>query len=171
MAWTTPPADWSTIAVRDAADLNAYLVDDPLFLYDPPSCLLREQHNENYTSSTTLVANPFDTELWDTDGMHSGSLSTATVVTAGVYLHRSTLGCQANGTGRRITQIVMSDTSLEPQDLEPSVESVPYWSCLGATHHHDAAATIDLRFAQNSGGDLVTIGLTCSLLSHWMSER
>lgn len=85
MAWTTP-RDWLVGELVTAADLNTHVRDNLNFLYGPPACRLWHSANQTATSGAELLLT-FDTELEDTDSMHSaGSPTVISATTAGVYL-------------------------------------------------------------------------------------
>lgn len=86
LSWSSPSTQ-STGDLITAAIWNQNVVDNTLFLYDPPGCRVYNSGNESITASTPTVVT-FDTERFDTDGIHSTSSNTGrlTCQTAGVYL-------------------------------------------------------------------------------------
>lgn len=101
MAWTTPKT-WATNEVVTAANMNTHVRDNVTFLGSPPSCAV-------YNSASVLVAhNTFtvmlaNTELWDTDTMHSTSSNTSriTATTAGRYQLNVSMRFGVNTAGSR----------------------------------------------------------------------
>lgn len=88
MAWSTPRT-WSVNEKLTAANMNTYVSDELTYLAAPPFCDLYATAPGN-TSGTanTFTAIPFDTEVADTDNMHSTSSTTSriTATTGGLYL-------------------------------------------------------------------------------------
>lgn len=86
MAYVAPKT-WASGNKPTAAEFNQDIRDNVSFLANPPAC--RVYHNTtqsiNDNSETALV---FNSERYDTDGMHSTSVNTGriTINTAGLYL-------------------------------------------------------------------------------------
>lgn len=72
------------------------------FLLDPPRTRLRNTATVS-TNTSTYTAMTWDTEVEDTDGMHSTSTNTSriTIVTTGYYQLSGGIGWAANSTGQR----------------------------------------------------------------------
>jgi hypothetical protein len=102
MAWTTPKS-WATNEVVTAANMNTHLRDNMAFVGSPPTVAV-------YNSASVLVSNSAflvmlaNTELWDTDSMHSTVSNTArlTATTAGRYQLNVTMRFGVNATGARV---------------------------------------------------------------------
>jgi hypothetical protein len=89
--------------VRDAVD----------FLLSPPRCRLWSTAAVSATTST-YTAMTWNSEDYDTDGMHSTSSNTSriTIVTPGLYQLSGVLGWAGNATGRRWQQWYLNGVSL-----------------------------------------------------------
>ena len=137
-----------TIAVGEknlAAEYNSFIRDALAFLLSPPRCSLYQTATTNMSTSGTASVIAFDTELYDTDSMHSTSSNTSRITcnAAGLYLVTATLGFAANATGfRRL-------------DLRKNGSATPF-----ATVSHAAAPTLSSsvsisEFVQLSVGDYI----------------
>jgi hypothetical protein len=102
MAWTTPKT-WSTNEVVTAANANTHWRDNLSFLGSPPSCAVSHSTSPLVSDSTFTVMSA-DTELFDTDTMHStvSNTSRITATTAGRYELKVTMRFGINGAGSRI---------------------------------------------------------------------
>lgn len=88
MAWTTPRT-WAVNEKVTAANMNTYISNNLSHLVSPPFCDLYATAPGNTSgSASTFTAIPFDTEIADTDTMHSTTSNTSriTATTAGLYL-------------------------------------------------------------------------------------
>ena len=87
--------------------------DDLLALWAPPSVRLTNSapYSINDATETPLT---FDTEHWDTHGMHTGSEAKIVVPTGwqGVWHFGATVHWQNNGVGRRRVWFVLNGTPL-----------------------------------------------------------
>ena len=86
MAYSTP----STVTTGDlitAADWNQNVVNNVIFLANPPACRVYHNANQSVNDNTATVV-AFNSERYDTDNMHSTSSNTSriTINTAGLYL-------------------------------------------------------------------------------------
>lgn len=94
-----------TVAVGDkitAADENTYVRDAVSFLLNPPNVHVTNTTGLSHTSGTSLLLT-WDTEVADTDAMHStvSNTSRLTAVTAGLYAVVARAAFAANATGIR----------------------------------------------------------------------
>ena len=103
MATIPNPRTWSPSEVLTAPRMNAELRDALAFLLDPPRCHAYDASSLALPNATTTLIT-FDSEIYDTDAMHSTSSNTSrvTFTTAGLYEvhYRITLGG-----GTAITQL------------------------------------------------------------------
>lgn len=83
----TVPLTAVAAAKLTSAQWNASVRDNILFLANPPACRVRNIASTSVADSSTPILT-FDTERYDTDGMHSTSLDTDRITfnTAGLYL-------------------------------------------------------------------------------------
>jgi hypothetical protein len=109
------PITRSTGFLVTAAEWNQEVVDNAIFLANPPACRV-------YNSAHFAVANAtdvpitFDTERFDTDTIHSTSVNTnrLTCKTAGLYLiGGSVQWALANGGNREIALRVNGTTEID----------------------------------------------------------
>lgn len=99
----------ATVAVGDketAALWNGQVRDPMTFWQNPPRCSLYQTGATNMTTGVG-AAMLFDTELYDTDGMHSTASLTSriTIVTPGMYHVEGIIGFASNATGWRLLQL------------------------------------------------------------------
>lgn len=158
MAWTTPKT-WATNEVATSANMNTHLRDNMTFLGSPPSCAV-------YNSASVLVAhNTFtvmnaNTELWDTDTMHSTSSNTSRIVatTAGRYQLNVTMRFGINTTASRAVAYKVNGGSEIQLAAHPAatsgIESVLTGSAMIVMSAADYVESVSY---QNSGGNLDVI--------------
>ena len=103
MATIPTPRTWSPGEILTAPRMNAELRGALAFLLDPPRCHAYDASSLALPNATTTLVT-FDSEVYDTDAMHSTSSNTSrvTFTTAGLYEvhYRITLGG-----GTAITQL------------------------------------------------------------------
>jgi hypothetical protein len=76
--------------VRDAVD----------FLINPPRVRLRYD-TTHLVGTSSYEEHPWNVEVFDTDGIHTGSSSQMTIVTAGTYLLTGAIAFEGHATGQR----------------------------------------------------------------------
>jgi hypothetical protein len=97
------PRTWAVGEKLTAARANTEIRDALDFLMNPPTARLTHSATQSATTST-YTAHLFNTETFDTDGIHSTSVNTSrfTIVTTGKYRLSGAIGWAGNATGRRI---------------------------------------------------------------------
>ena len=122
-----------------------------------PGC--RVYNSGNLTvANATAYAIPFNSEHFDTDGLHSTSTNTSriTISTAGVYSIGGNIRCAANGTGGRDLYILLNGTTALAQvgfngsATTANVSQIQVHSIWKL----EANDYIQLFFYQTSGGNL-----------------
>jgi hypothetical protein len=101
MAYTVPTTQTDGNVIG-ASDWNTDMVENVKFLAGPPRCSAYRSSNLSLSASTETILT-LNAEHYDTDGMHSTSVSTGrlTAVTAGYYSCRSQVWFAAASTGIR----------------------------------------------------------------------
>ena len=105
MATAPLPKTWSVNDPLDASTLNTQLKTILDFLQSPPSCELTHSLTQALANSTGVTL-AFNSELTDTDGMHSTTVNTMRITcqTDGRYLVTYNIAFASNTTGiRRVT--------------------------------------------------------------------
>jgi hypothetical protein len=85
MATVPVPRTWTTGEIITAAEMNTEIRDSVNFLLATPRCIIYRSTDRICGSSSTPSAILFDTEITDTDSMHSGSNTYMVANTAGRY--------------------------------------------------------------------------------------
>ena len=154
MAYVTPV----TKATGDgltAADWNSYVRDNQEALFAPPRCLV--SHSVAQTiANNTITSLAFDTELADTDSMHStvSNTSRITANTEGLYAMFASVQFAGNTSGVRTVSIVLNgSTTLVTQDAENLGTNAIKLSC-STVYPLDANDYVEVRVRQDSGGNL-----------------
>lgn len=116
-----------------------------------PACRLTKSASQSIPDATHTAVT-FDTEVLDTDTMHSGSSSRITIVTAGVYLITAGLVWDANASGVRFATLRKNGTVELASDKAPNSDIA---ACSVTTIAKLAAADyIEVYGYQNRGGAL-----------------
>lgn len=156
-----------TVAVGDkitAADENTYVRDAVSYLLNPPRIHAYAGSTQTLTTATITVLT-FDTENWDTDGMHSTSSNTSrlVVVTTGLYACNFGVTFATNATSWRYLNIRKNAAGASGGGT-----SVYQGFTSGlAVSNNNITASFDVSLnagdylevfaSQNSGGNLATV--------------
>jgi hypothetical protein len=164
------PITWSTGTDITAARLNQDVRDNPSFLANPPCCRVFNNANINHTSSGSVQYLTFNSERFDTNTMHSTSVSTGriTFTTAGKYMVGGTIEFAANATGQRMLAIRLNGTTLI--HVGPQVDAAASGGTVvsGTTFYQFAAADyVELGGYQTSGGTLAMDALSNYAPEFW----
>ena len=102
MAYSAPTTK-TTGTLITSTIWNQDVVDNVLFLANPPACRVYNSISQNITDNTELALT-FDSERFDTDNMHSTSSNTSRITfnTAGVYIVTFTCELPADTTYQRV---------------------------------------------------------------------
>lgn len=173
MAYTTPRT-WTPGEYPTAAQFNANIRDNVSFLANPPACRVFHNANQSIAEGLTTTEVLFNSELYDTDTMHSTVSSTGriTLTTAGIYVitfggfleAASTytkamtfieyVGVGTIGNGDTMGSLGLSET--------PSLNAV-------TTYKFPAAATLRILLRQhNSGGAAKNLLAGAHLEATWI---
>jgi len=118
-------------------------------------CRLRDSTDELTATATWEYLN-FDTESYDTDGMHEGvtNPSRITIKVAGVYVFGALIEWATNATGYRLIQINLNRTTAIVRDFQGAVSGNATTSECGSTYEFSVDDYIEVRVYQTSGGNL-----------------
>lgn len=123
------------------------------------SCKLRNSTSTSVPNGTFTTLT-FDTEDWDSGGMHSGANPTRiTAPTAGKYMIVGSTGFAANVSGRRVLDIRdSSGTIMARTESAPDPASASQTFChVAAIVNMTAGGYVELVAWQNSGSSLLTV--------------
>ena len=156
MAYVTPVTKASGDGLT-AADWNAYVRDNQEALHTPPRCLVQHSSNQSIANNT-ITSLLFDTELADTDSMHSTVSNTSRIVakTPGLYAMFASVQFDGNTSGVRTVSIVLNGsdaTTLVTQDAENLGTNAIKLSC-STIYQLDVDDYVEVRVRQDSGGAL-----------------
>jgi hypothetical protein len=157
MAWTTPKS-WATNEVVTAANMNTHLRDNMAFVGSPPSCAV--YNSASITNNNTFVVMTANTELWDTDSMHStvSNTSRITANTAGRYQLNTTMRFGINTAGSRaISYRLNGGTDIQLAAVPAATTGVEAVLSGSVMLVLAAADYVEVASWQNSGGNLDAI--------------
>lgn len=150
---------------EDGEDGQALPWPGPAWLGNPDTCRLSNTGAQSVSSGGTGTALTFDTETWDSNGLHSTSANTSriTCVNPGKYLVCADVTWAANATGIRSLGIVKNGTGGYGGSSVP-VNSGTLTTTLCVTVLVDMVAGdyVEAVAAQTSGGNLNASGQTFS---------
>ena len=171
MAWTSPKT-WTTNEVLTSSDMNVYVRDNETFLRNPPQCSASNSTGQNINSSTDTILSA-NTELFDTDGMHSTvtNNSRITIQTAGRYRVSAHASWDAStgGSYRRL-RVSINGSTLHTLDLTSLVNSSGAGTGNNGSRCFILAATdyVEIEANHNAG---VTLGVTLAEFTvEWMGN-
>lgn len=95
-----------------AADINSDVRDAIQFLLAPPMFFGYMAADQGVVTSVAFQADKALTELWDNDGMHSGTDAFATIQTQGKYLVNAWGSFEANTAGTRGIRFTLNGTEM-----------------------------------------------------------
>lgn len=162
---TVPSALTVAVGDKETAALWNGQVRDPInFWENPPRCFVTQTAGTSIANVTsTLVL--FDTEVYDTDNLHSTASLTSRIVatTTGLYSVHAQVVIPANATGVRYAEIRKNaagsnsgGTSINLSRQFSASASVPSIVALALDVQMTAGDYLELFAVQNSGGALVT---------------
>jgi catechol-2,3-dioxygenase len=114
--------------------------------------------NFTHDSSGNWLSIPFDSERWDTDGMHSTSVNNdrLTVVTPGWYIISGSVRFAANAAGTRVLRIMLKATDSIAQQRHASLGVTDAVQMTLTTMYYLAVGDyVTLDGWQDTGGSLV----------------
>jgi hypothetical protein len=169
MAYSAPP-NFTTAAIVTESELDT-LSDDITFLAHPPKCRVYRSGALSVSNSTSTRVS-FDSELFDTDTMHSTTVNAGriTITTAGSYLLVANLDWAPNATGSRQGYFIVNNAVVIPglahaANQEPGYST--YQSPAFGPYALSAGDYVELEVRQNSGG---AHNLTsCQFAADWVS--
>jgi hypothetical protein len=125
------------------------------FLADPPRVFAYHDTTQSKSTGTTLSALVANSELYDTDSMHttSGSTGRITINTDGDYFFTVVLAVEADAAGNRATAFTVDNTTDYLVDLRGGVAT----NSIGVSGHRTlslvAGQYVEVKVWQNSGSD------------------
>jgi len=146
------------------------------FILSPPRCLVYQTAITTMGTSGTAALALFDTELYDTDTMHSTSTNTGRLTSnaTGLYHVQAHIGFAANATGYRLLNIRKNAAGASGGGTSVAVARIAASPTL-ATQAYVAVDVqlnstdyVELFVTQTSGGSLDTV---TSLGNSWFSAR
>lgn len=155
---TVPVEDTATVGAKiTAAIWNGDVRDGINFLLAPPRVLAYQTTTATSFTSGTFAVVGMDAETFDSDSMHSTSVSNSrlTIVTTGMYLIVGSLGFAANATGYRQAAIYKNGVLVQRSigmAASAGTTVVPITGLWSLT----AGDYVELAGAQNSGGALAS---------------
>jgi hypothetical protein len=169
VAYSAPP-NFATGAVLTEAQLDS-LSDDIAFLANPPKCRVYKSAALSVANSTSTRLT-FDSELFDTDTMHSTSVNTGriTITTAGRYTFSANLDWAPNATGSRQAYFIINNATVIPGQAHAANQEAgysTYQSPAFGPYTLSAGDWVELEVRQNSGGALNLT--TCQFAALWVS--
>lgn len=155
MAYVTPKT-WATNDLATAAQLNQDLRDNVKFLATPPSCRVFNSATISHATSGSFQYLTFNSERFDTDTMHSTSVSTGriTFTTAGKYLVGGQVKFSVNATGMRGLQIRLNGATEIANVLLDTGTALDTHLTIATYYQFAAADYVELGAFQSSGGAL-----------------
>lgn len=136
------------------------------FVVDPPRCSVVGASTTTGSSTVTWYTLDQDTELFDTDGIHSGSNDYLQIVTPGTYMLGARVNWEANGTGNRAVAIILNDNASFRWQLQKVDAAAGSTGTImsGVTLRSLAASDqLKVQVLQNS-----TVNLECTLLEFYV---
>lgn len=154
-----PPHTITVGETVTVATMNDEWGGNVTFLANPPAC--RVFHGGNTPIANGVwTAHPFNSELFDTNGMHSTVSNTdrITIQTAGLYLVSGGVCFGANGTGLRLCGISKNTVVSPSEGWHMTLASAAVGNHVHYTSVVKCAVADILRLLvfQNSGGSLDT---------------
>ncbi|KKN31635.1 hypothetical protein LCGC14_0821840 [marine sediment metagenome] len=128
-------------------------IEDVIF---PPT--VRVTNGAQIISNNITTTFTFDTETWDTDGMHSTASNTSrlTVKTTGKYRYSAHIRWDAHGTGVRAIRILLNNATVINQIVTNDTPNDAVDMQITGTYELSIGSYIELQGFQNSGGNLAT---------------
>lgn len=121
----------------------------------PPSCSVTNTSAQTISNATETTLT-FNTEMWDTDTMHSTSTNTGrlTATTAGTYLVILNAEFASNASGFRLFKIRSNGTQVEAEVRCPPTNGSETRHSLSSYVELAATEYVEARVYQSSGGNL-----------------
>lgn len=151
--WVTP-VDVIDEELITVAAWNQNLVDNVVYLANPPVCILRDSDGQTIANSTETTLN-FDTEVADAWGMHSaGTPSRITIGVRGNYVISATVSWASGAGTSRYIRIVKNGSATILKGLRRMNTTATLTQTLTGVVNLAAGDYITCVVHQNSGGDL-----------------
>lgn len=150
-------ATTAAFGALQATDLPAATVSTQGAVLGGVNCRVYNSGNISVVTGGSGTALTFDSERWDTDGMHSTSSNTGriTATRAGQYIITAHVRFAANGTGARSLLIRLNGTTFIANAFYPAVAGGDNTDVSVATLYQLAASDyVEVVAYQSSGGAL-----------------
>jgi hypothetical protein len=153
MAWTDPAAHvWTTGEVVTAANLNTYIKDNLLALYNAPSVRAFNSAAITVATGTDTVLN-LNSERHDNEAMHSTATLTSRLTVpvgwGGVYSISAHVRFAGHSGGYRALYLRASGTTRIAQQDTPSIGANPMALSLGTQFKLAAGAYVEMLVWHN----------------------
>lgn len=171
MPWTTPRT-WTTGELVTKAIMDTHIRDNQLFLYTPPMAHVFNSAGISIPNNS-VTALSFDSERYDTDGIHSPTTypTRLTCNTAGVYLLTANIRWALNANGHRgIFFQLGSGVSFAGNTIVP-VPTIPIYQSLAGVYRLAVGDYVEVVVIQTSGAALgveFTADLSIEATMQWI---
>lgn len=157
MPWTSPRT-WTPRTKVTAAILNTELSGNLNQIASPPYCNVYATAATTMTTAGTTYAVAFDSEVADTESMHSTATNTSriTIVTAGLYHVEGGAGIASQAAATRFAVIFLVDGSAVRQSYS-SIYVAPNTPA-AITGHYGVRSSMYIRF---TAGQYLELGVQC----------
>lgn len=181
MTWTSP-SDRTTGTLITAAMWNQMLgaTGDIAFLYGSPACRVYHSANQSVSSGAALAALAFDSERFDTDGMHDTATNNSriTIQTAGVYAVAVGISWSGTSSGPYVTTIRLNATTdiayqYTVYTSSPAPGAGLRYVLTAPPYKFAAADYVEVFVAQTTGGSLnvlATGNYSAEFAAAWLSS-
>ena len=152
----TAPTTRATSNLITAAIWNTDVVENIKFLANPPACRVYHGSAQSWPSTASSAASAFNSERYDTDGMHSTvtNNSRITINTAGLYLIGGHGEFAANSSGTRFIGIRVNGSAYIAASLHDVAGTLNGYVSIATVYKFAATDYAELYFAQTSGSTL-----------------
>lgn len=157
--FTDPTSDPFAVGeVVTAARLKTYSQDNPLALYNAPSCRVRNTAALTIANGT-LTTLTFDAERHDNASIHSTSSNNSRLVVpagwGGVWLISANIEWAANAAGHRAVVLLVNGADRIADESKLSIGAIVMGQRVGGDQYKLAAGDyVEVQVYQNSGGNL-----------------
>lgn len=167
----TDPITWVVSNKVTAAQLNANLRDNLLYLYDPPRCALRLTSTQSVANATDHTIE-WDEAVWDSHGdmWDAGGPSAITITRDGVYAFNLSVKWAENASGGKRAAYLQKNSSRLRDFHELSADGVsPFGSSNTIETNCVDGDSFDIDVRQLSGAALNLTALRTVLTVRWVA--
>ena len=170
MSWTSPKT-WSVAEKVTAALLNTHVRDnlDAAAGANKAACRVYKSTAFSHTSSGNFLDATFDSERFDTQGLHSTSSLTNRITIpsgwAGLWMIGGEADWAANATGLRSTRLLVNNTAIIAIQSNGLRSDNINEQSVCTIYRLAVADYVTLSIYQSSGG---TLAATCEFWAVWL---